>query len=54
LAQIAQVSVMTVSRLERGSRKGSPEAETLRRVAEALQTTPDALFPELLSSRSAA
>lgn len=48
LAEKAGLHPETVSRLERGATTGSPEAETLRRLATALDMTPEALFPEVL------
>lgn len=50
LGAAAGLHAETVSRLERGALAGSPEAETLRRLAAALNTTPEQLFPELLGS----
>lgn len=54
LAELAVVSVPTLYRLERGL-GGLPKVETLQRLATALETTPEALFPELLgASRTSA
>lgn len=55
LASRAGVHKETISRLERGAVAGSPEAETLRKLASALALSPEQLFPELLgTSRSPA
>ena len=50
LASRAGIHPETISRMERGAVVGSPGAATLRRLAIALETTPEALFPELLGS----
>jgi transcriptional regulator with XRE-family HTH domain len=50
LAERAGVHHETVSRLERGAMTGSPGADTLRKLADALGSTPEQLFPELLGS----
>jgi len=50
LATRAGVHPETISRLERGAVAGSPEAETLRKLANALALTPEQLFPELLGT----
>ena len=49
LGEQAGVSLKTVNRLERGG-VVAPGVDTLRRLAIALETTPEALFPELLRS----
>lgn len=49
LAELAGVSVPTIYRLERGV-SGAPGVDTLRRIAVALDSTPEALFPELLGT----
>ena len=49
LARLAGVSIPTIYRLERGH-AAAPGVDTLRRIATALETTPEQLFPELLST----
>lgn len=49
LAERAGVSLKTVNRLERGV-AGAPGVDTLRRLAEAMGTPAEQLFPELLGS----
>lgn len=53
LAMRAGIHPETISRMERGAVVGSPEAETLRKLAAALETTPEQLFPELLGTSEA-
>lgn len=53
LARRAGVGARTVIRLERGE-IDAPSSETLRKLASALGTRPELLFPELLSTTPAA
>jgi transcriptional regulator with XRE-family HTH domain len=49
LASLAGVGLRTVIRLERGDGEAT-SVSTLRRLAQAFETTPELLFPELLKS----